>query len=199
MREERDVDVLEQAGAHEVRLRADQFFSSAGPNADRTGELLPLHDLLHRDRRGDVDRLAGVVTLAVARRSFNQRRVIRDARLLRCLRDAVDVGAKRDHRLARSPRRHECRRDARDPLLYREAVLLEHVDQIAVGLDFLEPKLAVAEDLVDHLLRELRAAVDVGDRFLLERLEPWIGRSRGGILSEWDGDDSGGDREGDEG
>ena len=41
-----------------------------------------------------------------------------------------------------------------------EAVLLQDVDQVAVGLDLLEPQLAVAEDLVDHLLRERLHAVD---------------------------------------
>ena len=55
-------------------------------------------------------------------------------------------------------------RDARDPFLHGEAVLLEDVDQVAVGLELLEPQLAVAEDLVDHLLRELAAALDVGER-----------------------------------
>ena len=57
VREERDVDVLEQSGAHEVRLGADQLFGRAGPDADRAGQLLALHDLLHRERRGDVHRL----------------------------------------------------------------------------------------------------------------------------------------------
>ena len=165
--------------------------SSAVPGQIRIvpGELLALHDLLHRDRRGDVHRLAGVVPLAVAGRPFDQRVVTGDAGLLRRLRDAVDVGPERDDRLARSPRRHERRRDAGDPFLHREAVLLEDVDQVAVGLDLLEPELAVAEDLVDHLLRELRAALDVGDRLLLEGVELGIGRSRGGVLGERNGDD----------
>ena len=64
------------------------------------------------------------------------------------------------------------------PFLHREAVLLEDVDQVAVGLELLEPELAVAEDLVDHLLGEDLAALDVGDGFLLERLELRIRRAR---------------------
>ena len=34
VREQRDVDVLEEAGANEVRLRADQLLRRAGPDAD---------------------------------------------------------------------------------------------------------------------------------------------------------------------
>ena len=44
------------------------------------------------------------------------------------------------------------------PFLHAEPVRLEDVDQIAVGLDLLEPQLAVAEDLVDHPLRHLLRA-----------------------------------------
>ena len=47
----------------------------------------------------------------------------------------------------------------------------EDVDQVPVGLELLKAELPVAEDLVDHLLRELGAALDVGDRLLLERLQ----------------------------
>ena len=100
-------------------------------------------------------RLSGVVPFAVAGRAFDHRLVIRDAGLLRRLRDAVDVGAERDDRLARSPRRHERGRNAGDAFLHGEAVLLQDVDQVAVGLELLEAQLAVAEDLVDHLLGEV--------------------------------------------
>ena len=168
--EERDVDVLEEAGADEVRLRADQLFGGPRPDPDRARQLLPLHDLLHRDRRGDVDRLAGVVAFAVSRRAFNHRGVVGDARLLRRLRNAVDVRAKRDHRLPRSPRRHERGRNSGDALLDREPVLLQHVDQVAVGLDLLEPELGEAEDRIDHLLREHLHRLDVLHRLGLEAL-----------------------------
>ena len=57
VREQRDVDVLEEPGADEVRLGADQLLGGARPDADRAGQLLALHDLLHRERRGDVERL----------------------------------------------------------------------------------------------------------------------------------------------
>ena len=100
-----------------------------------------------RDRGGDVQRLAGVVPFAVARRAFDDRIVIRDAGLLRRLRNAVDVRAQRDHRLARSPGRHERGRDAGDALLDGEAVLPQDVDQVRLRLDLLEAELAEAEDL----------------------------------------------------
>ena len=94
---------LNKPGAHEVRLGADELLGRARPDPDRAGELLALHDLLHRDRRGDVERLPGVVPFAVARRAFDHRIVIGDAGLLRRLRNAVDVRAEREHRLARAP------------------------------------------------------------------------------------------------
>ena len=102
---------------------------------------------------------------------FDQRVVIRDARLLRRLRNAVDVGPERDHRLARAPGRHERGRNAGDALFDGEAVLLQDVDQVAMRLLLLEAELAVAEDLIDHLLRERRHAVDVGRRLGLEPID----------------------------
>ena len=97
---------------------------------------------------------SGVVPFAVTRRAFDHRRVVGDTGLLRRLRDAVDVGAEREHRLPGSPARHERGRNARDALLHGEAVLFEDVDQVAVGLGLLEAQLGEAEDLVDHLLGE---------------------------------------------
>ena len=47
VREERDVDVLEEPVADEVRLGADQLFGDARPDPDRARQLLALHDLLH--------------------------------------------------------------------------------------------------------------------------------------------------------
>src|SRR5262249_10250822 len=108
--------------------------------------------------------------------------LVADARLLRGLRDAVDVRADRDHRLAAAPRRLPRGRNAADAALDAEAVLLEDGGDVLRGLELLEAELAVAEDLIDELLRELRARVDVGDRFFLHRLEP---RIRCGDLGGW--------------
>ena len=180
VREERDVDILEESAADEVGLGADQFLRGARPDPNRARQLLALHDLLHGDRRRDVHRLPGVVALAVAGRAFDHRRVVGDARLLRRLRDAVDVGAQRDHRLARAPRRHERGRDTGDALLDGEPVLLQHVDQVAVRLDLLKSELGEAEDRIDHLLREVLHRVDVLERVSLETLRPRVILARAG-------------------
>ena len=82
MREKCDVDVLEEAFAHEVGLGAHQFFRGAWPDADRARQLLAFHQFLDRDRRGDVDRLAGVVAFAVSRRPLDHRCEVGNARLL---------------------------------------------------------------------------------------------------------------------
>ena len=71
VREDRDVDVLEQAGAHVVRLGADQLLGDARPQHQRALEVLLLHHFLDGERRGDLQRHAAVVPLAVARRAFD--------------------------------------------------------------------------------------------------------------------------------
>ena len=172
---------LKKPSRTKCALVPSELFGGPRPDPDRPGKLLPLHDLLHRDRRGDVDRLSRVVSLAVSRPAFDQRVAIGDAGLLRRLRDAVDVGAERNHRLAGSPARHERGRDAGDPLFHREPVLLQEVDQIAVRLLLLEAELTVAEDLIDHLLRERRHAVDGACHLALQTIDAWIdlhGRGR---------------------
>ena len=88
-------------------------------------------------------------------RALDHRLVIGDARLLRRLRDAVDVRAERDHRLARCP--SVAMNAVGMPAMPSSTVkpfFFEDVDQVAVGLDLLEAELAEAEDRVDHLLRE---------------------------------------------
>ncbi len=115
--------------------------------------------------------IAGVVALTVPRRAFDDRIVICHARLLRGLRDAVDVGAQRDHRLARPPCGDPRRGNAAKATLHLEAEFLELAGEIARGLQFLEPQLAEAEDRVDHLLRELGHLVDAFDRLGLLRIE----------------------------
>ena len=109
-------------------------------------------------RRGDVDRLPGVVPLAVARRALDHRIVSRRRRA-----SATPAECRRCPSRARAP---ACPIPSvamnavgmpAIAFLHGEAVLLEDVDQVAVGLDFLEAELAEAEDLVDHLLREASA------------------------------------------
>ena len=96
---------------------------------------------------------------------------IGDAGLLRALRDAVDVGAKRDHGLAAAPFGDPRGRDARDAARDLEAVLLEDAGEVARRLDLLKAQLAEAEHRVHHLLRQRGQAVDVGGGLLLQRRE----------------------------
>jgi hypothetical protein len=73
MREQRHVHVAEQSGANQVRLGADQFFGDAGHSFSVPGRFLALHDFLHGKRGGDVQRHAGVVSLAVPGRAVDKR------------------------------------------------------------------------------------------------------------------------------
>ena len=161
VREEDDVDVLENAGAHEVRLGAEQFLGDAGPQFDGAGEVLALHHLLHRHGGHDIQRHARVVAFAMAGGAFDHGRVIGDARLLRRLRDIVDVGAECDHRLSLPPRGDERGGNAGDAALDLEAFFFEEAGEVFGCLEFLESELAEAEDAVDHHLRLLLHAVDL--------------------------------------
>src|SRR5678815_4713023 len=107
------------------------------------------------DRGGDIQRHPGVVPFPVPRRSLDVRLLVADAGLVPRLRDAVDVGAERDHRLARSPFRDERSGNPRDASLNLEAVLLEQAGQVFGRLDLLHAELTEGEDLVDHLLDRL--------------------------------------------
>ena len=106
----------------------------------------------------------GVVAFAVAGRALDHRVVIGHTGRLVALRNAVDVGAERDHRLAAAPLGHPRGRDAGDAVLDGEAVVAQQLAQVALGLDLLEADLAEAEDHVVHLLAELehRRRRDVG-------------------------------------
>ena len=117
MGEQHRVDAIEQTVAHLERLAGQQFLGDAGPQHQRAGQALVLHQLLQRQRRGDVHRLAGVVALAVARSAFHQRFVIRHARLLRYVRQCIGVAAECDHRPSGAPARHPSGRHAGDAAL----------------------------------------------------------------------------------
>src|SRR5207253_2869026 len=112
-----------------------------------------------------------VMTLAVAGGAFDDWIVIGDARLLRRLRDPVDVGADGDYRFARAPGGHPGGRNRRNASLDRESVLLEDAGEILRGFHLLKTELPEAEHLIDHLLRELAHAVDVSDRVFLQRAQ----------------------------
>ena len=121
----------------------------------------------------------------MARRARDDRIVIRDAGLLRRLRNVVDVGSERDHRLARAPARHPRGRNAGEVLLNREAVLLEDAGEVLRRLELLEPELAEAEHLIDHPLNELLLAVHLAAHVALVLIQPrigWCGGRAGGLL-----------------
>src|SRR5262245_66344652 len=103
---------------------------------------------------------------------FDDGIVVRDSRFLRSLWNSVDITAQRDDRLAGSPGCGPRGRYSRDPFLDLEAILLEDIDQIAGSLELLKAKLTVAEDLIDHLGREILHLLDVRDGFLFEGVQP---------------------------
>ena len=161
---------LKQPCAHQVCLGPELLFTDARPELDRARELGSLHQPFDRNRGRDVEGLTRIMALAVSRRAIDQRFVTSDARFLRSLGDAVDVGAERDHRLARSPGRHPGRRNARDAAFDREAFLLEDLGQILRGLELLKPQLREAEDHVIHDLASLLHRFDLVDDLPLDIL-----------------------------
>jgi hypothetical protein len=152
----------------------------ARPELERARQALLLHDLLHRQRGGNLQRHPGVVPLTVPGRADHDRIAVGDARLLRRLRDAVDIRSERDHRFARSPRCHPRRRDAGEVVLDGEPVLLEDVGEVLRRLVLLEAELAEAEDLIVHALDVFTHAVDFERDVALVLLNPRVGRRRGG-------------------
>ena len=97
----------------------------------------------------------------MSRRAFDHRIVIRHAGLLRGLRDVVDIGAQRDHRLALTPRRHPGGGNAGDAALDLEAFFFQDRREVFRGFEFLETQFAEAEDAIDHHLRLLLHGVDL--------------------------------------
>ena len=81
-------------------------------------------------------------------------------------------------------------RNARDAGVHREALASEQARQVVRGLAFLEAELAIAEELVHHLLDQPGPGIDFGQRGLFERFEPLL------TLEGWcDPDQEGGERE----
>src|SRR6185369_2787016 len=149
-----DVDIFKEAGTDVERLGPEQLLSNARKYFQRSGDLVFLHEFAQHERSRHIHRLARVMSLSMSRRTFNDWIVIRDSRLLRRTRNAVDVRHERDHRLPRSICRNPCRRNARYAALDLEPVLLQDVGDIARRLKFLKPELGIAEDLIHHLLSE---------------------------------------------
>ena len=145
-----------------------------------------------------------VVTLAVPGAALDERLAVGDSRHLRRLRDAVDVAAERDHGAPGAPARYPAAGDAGHAELDVEALRLEELRDVALGLELLESELGEAVQAVDHALYEDAAVVDAGARFFLQPLElqplepgnDLVGR--GPVLGRRGGrrDDGGGSHEG---
>ena len=159
MGEQHRVDAIEQTITHLERLAGQQLLGDAGPQHQRAGQALALHQFLQRQRRGDVHRLAGIVTLAVAGTAFDHRFVIGDARLLRYVRQRIGVAAERDHRATGAPARDPAGRHAGDAALHGEAVLFQRGGQVFRCLDFVKAEFAEREQAVVDHLRELRVII----------------------------------------
>ena len=133
-------------------LPASSSSAMPGQSIKRARNAFVLHQLLQRERRGDVHRLAGIVPLAVAGAAFHQRLVIRHARLLRNIRQRIGIAAECDHRAARTPARNPAGRHAGHAAFHLEAMALQRGSQELRCLDLVETKLAEREQaVVDHL------------------------------------------------
>ncbi len=164
MGKEHCIDITEHTGSHEIGLGAEEFLRDARPHDEGARQLLAFHQLLDGKRRHDVDGLTGIVAFAVARRPFDERLPISDARLLRGFREAIDVAAERDHRMSGAPPRHPCGRNAGDAALDREAVVFEQSGEIFRRLEFLIGKFAETENGVIDQLRQLAPCLNaLGD------------------------------------
>ena len=155
MREQYHVYIFEESLADVVGLRAELLLGDSRPQLERAREMLALHHLLHRQRCHDVQRHARVVAFAMPRRAFDHWHVVRHCRLLRGLRDVINIRTQGDDRLPLPPRGNERGGDARHVPLDLEALLLQKTGEIFGGLKLLEAQLAEAEDAVHHHLRLL--------------------------------------------
>src|SRR5271170_190753 len=104
MREQHSINPLEVAVANVISLTPKQLLRHTRPDLNRAGEMILRHHVLHGQRSDDVHGLPGVVPFAMTRSARNNGIVISHPRLLRCLRDTVEVRTKSDHRLPAAPR-----------------------------------------------------------------------------------------------
>ena len=162
------VDILEDARLNEERFRAEFLFRDAGPELNGAFEMLALHDLLHGERRQDVQRNTGIVAFAMSGSARDQGLMPGHGRLLRSLRYVVDVGTKRDDGLALAPRRNPRCWNADDIALYFEALFFENGGEVPGGFKFLETKFAEAEHAVDHHLRLFLHGIDLSGKIGLD-------------------------------
>ena len=94
---------MNDAGADVIRLGAEQLFGDARPQLDRARQLLRSMIFFTASAAAMFSGMPELWPSPWPGRAFDHRLVPGDAGLLRRLRNVVDVGAERDHRLARSP------------------------------------------------------------------------------------------------
>src|SRR6185503_2700689 len=123
------------------------------------------------------------MSLTVAGRERDLRLAITDGRLLVRLRNAIDVGAERDHRFAGAPLCDPCGGNTRDATFNFEAVLLQDSGEVFRGLEFLEAEFAEGEQHVDDLLDHLCLSFDRGEGLGFQTFEAWILRL--GAQGQW--------------
>src|SRR5581483_7208672 len=97
---------------------------------------------------------AGVVPLTVAGAARDQRLVPRDSRLLRSLRQTIDIRHESDDGLTGTPVGNECGGHSRHSARDLEAFLLEEAGHVCGRLELLKSQLGKAENRIDDLLRE---------------------------------------------
>ena len=164
VREQRDIDVLEISGAYEIGFRSQQFFGYTRPDLDGALNMLAFHEAFHGERGDDIHGLPGIVTFAVSRRAFDHRIVIGDAGFLRGLRNAIDIGAQRDDRLAGSPGGDPGGGNSGDAAFHFETFRFEHPGEVLRSFVFLKTEFGEAEDGVDHDLHLVAHALDLAGK-----------------------------------
>ena len=179
---EGDIGVLEEPRAHEEGLARHLLFRDARPEQQGAVDLVTLHKLLHHDGGDNVDRLAGIVSFAVAGTAAYHRIAVAHSGFVAGLWDAVHVGAKGDFRLPGSvaPSRRPCGRNAGHALLNFEAFLLQQRGDVALRFVFLEAQLLEGEEHIHNFLHLFRAGLHHLERFGFELVEPRVGDGRGG-------------------
>src|SRR5262245_29572459 len=111
------------------------------------------------------------MALTVAGRPVDNRVVICDTGFLRSSRYTIDIRDKGDHRFTTAPGRNPGRRHFSHTALDFEPFLLEDACQIPGGLILVKSEFAIAEHLIDHLLREDLQLVDLSDRITLQIIQ----------------------------
>jgi len=165
------IHILEIPVAHVKRFSTDEFFGHAGPEHERTGNFVALHQLLHRQHRHDVQGLPGIVPFAVTGRTLHNRVFVGHAGFLTGFGNAVDVGANGNERLARPPGRDPGRWNPSYAFLHGEPFFFEQIGQVRKRLFLLKTEFRETEQPVIYLLRLIFAGIDGSNSFRFEPLD----------------------------